>query len=124
MLKQAITYSLLLMISSIIMITIMRLTKAFDVKTTIILFIIECITFPLYAIKYTYEAWLKLEYSDIWLVIIATTVYIIRITLSFTIPSYYSLSISVLIAAILGGISIIILYNIIRRHRKKWNLMM
>lgn len=118
MLKQAITYSLLLMISSIIMIIIMRLTKAFDLKITIILFIIECVTFPLYAIRYTYEAWLKLEYSGIWLVIIATTVYIIRITLSFAIPSYYSLSISVLIAAILGGISMIILYNIKRKQRK------
>lgn len=120
MLKQAITYSILLMISSIIMIIIMRLTKPFNIKTTVVLFIIECITFPLYAIRYTYESWLRLEYSGIWITIISTAVYIIRITLSFSLQTNYALSISVFIAAILGGISMIILYNTVRKKSMKY----
>lgn len=121
MLKQAIAYSILLIISSIIMIIIMRLTKSFNIKTTFILFIIQCIIFPLYAIRYTYESWLRLEYSGIWITIITTAVYVVRITLLFSLQTNYALSISVFIAAVLDVISMIILYNTVRKKYKILN---
>lgn len=114
--KSNIKYSLCLFASCIIMVILNRLFKPFDLKYALIVVIIECGTFPLYAIKYTVQQWLNLMYSGILIGIIPILIYIIRITVSFTGSSDYTLSIGVLVTSLTGGLLTILLYKV--KHKQ------
>lgn len=107
----SVIYGNILLVSSILMVIISRLFFKFSLLDALVIILIECSTFTLYAIKYVKTAWLKINYAGIWMVITTVVGYIIRIILSFALYSKYRLSISVFIIALYGFACITILYS-------------
>lgn len=117
LIKNSVLYSLLLLLSSLIMLAISYIITQYDIKAALIILMLECSLFPYYALRYVYESYLMIEYSGIWLVIIPLIGYTIRTILSFTINSCYALSISVGVCAVYGCTAIVILYAIQRKKK-------
>lgn len=117
----SIAYSILLMISSIIIMLLLYITSdnlSIDVMFT--MFLIECSWFPIYAIRYTMMSWLSIENPCKEIVIISTSNYILRTFASMTLTSNYALSIGVMISAIYANTLDIILY--FRKHKTNSNI--
>jgi hypothetical protein len=116
--KNAIAWGIILFISSLLMILISYLFTNFSLKIAITILLLECVWFPLYSIRYSFESWLKLEYSGIWLVVIYISAYVVRTIVTFSIKSEYNLSIGVLITAIIASSAVCMLYAIKHKEYK------
>jgi uncharacterized membrane protein YGL010W len=116
--RNAILWGIILFVSSLLMILVSYLFAAFSLKIAITILLLECVWFPLYSIRYSYEAWIKLEHGGAWLVAIYIVSYVIRTIITFTVKSEYNLSIGVLIIAVFSGVSICSLYFFQRKKYK------
>lgn len=118
-LEASVIYSIILFMTSLAMIIICRTLFTFNIQMCLTVFLIECSTFMIYAISYSEEAWLKINYIGKPMAIITIISYVARIILSLTLQSKYRLSLAILILAIYGFIAITILYNIKRKSKKQ-----
>lgn len=117
--KQAVTFSIFLMFSIIGLMLIMYKTISnLDLKVMFIIFLLECLLFPIYGIRYVMTSWMGIETPCKEIFIIASLNYIIRVIVSFVVCSKYALSIGVLFSAILGNSAYILLYYIKRKNIK------
>lgn len=117
----SVLYSLVLLVTSVMMMLIMYFTvKDLNLGQMFIIFMLECIWFPLYAIKYVMVSWLSLESPCKEIFIFSTLNYILRTSISLVLSSKYALSIGVSCSAIFGNTIFIILYLVKRRKDRNY----
>jgi hypothetical protein len=119
--KDSIIYSILLFISSLIALAIICLTLNTDYKLAYIFFLMECITFPLYAIKYSHIAWIECTNPTNKAFFLTASVYVVRIVTMIVVNNQYSLSLGVLIAALYDS-TVYLIYYINERKKHEINI--
>lgn len=119
----SIIYSLTLLLSSTVMLTICHMIPMYrnsiNFNMVWLMFIIECIGFPIYSMRYTMSAWVAIEHPNGYTFIITMFTYVVRFMTVFLVKNDYRVSIGVVASAIVGNLCHISLYFYYRNKTSK-----
>ncbi|MEG1837637.1 MAG: hypothetical protein RR203_07820 [Synergistaceae bacterium] len=115
--RNAVVFSLMLLLSSVVMLFIGSLICPVNVKYLILFFLIENGFLPIFAVRYVMMGWVAIERPDKYLFYVLTIVNVIRVVLTLTLQSVFAVSFALFIAnAVLGNGLQILLYLKARRN--------
>lgn len=120
--KPCVLYSVLLFMTSLIMIGLMWLLPVYrskvDFSMTLVMFLIECISFPIYAIRYLCVSYMTMKHPSVYGFVITVLAYVARFTVMMSIKSDYNVALGVLGSSFVGNTFNILLYIYYRRRDK------
>lgn len=113
-----IAYSIILLVSSLILLFIVSLIPVYrdnlDFRYIFITLMMEMIWFPFYGVVYTMSSWITIMKPSILQAVVNFVRYSLRIILTFIIVSDYTVSFAMIGACVIGNIMIIGLYYYLR----------
>lgn len=116
----AVLYSLILLISIVVCVVGASIIYSdADIRSVVIIAIIECFSFPLYAIGYTGMSYVILRHPGKYISLFQIASHTIRLCATLLIPSMYALSFGVIFSAFFGNGYRIILYKYFRNKDKE-----
>lgn len=81
-----------------------------------IMFLLECLTFPLYGIQYTTRSWTALSHPNPFQALANIAKYILRTLVTVTLPTVYAVSIAVIFSCMSGLLFEVCIYKYYRKR--------
>ncbi len=112
-------YSIIMFLSSAVMFFLYSvLNPGTDISKSLVIYLIECGTFPVYAVLYSKGAKLTITSPSILISILTIMRYILRISITLFVKSPYAISFGVPASCIFGCISWFVIWPVFYKNRK------